>query len=70
MKTNRTNCELVKVKGDGFRIYGTNEYVMIFGSYSVNRRSMPGYIKNRYLKAVLMKYSNNLDLPILKVKVI
>ena len=34
----------VKVKGHGFRIYGTNEYVAIFGSYSVNRRSIPGYI--------------------------
>ena len=50
--------------------YGTNEYVMIFGSYSVNRRSIPGYIKSRYLRTILMKYSNNLDLPTLKVKVI
>ena len=58
------------VKGHGFRIYGTNEYLMIFGSYSVNRRSITGYIKSRYLRAILIKYSNNLDLPTLKVKVI
>ena len=47
----------------------TNEYVTIFGSFSVNRRSIPGY-KCRYLMAVLMKYSNNLDHPTLKVKLI
>ena len=43
---------------------------MIFSSYSVNRRSIPGYIKSRYLMAIVMRYSNNLDLPTLKVKVI
>ena len=44
--------DYVKVKGFGFRINGTNEHVMIFGNYSLNRRSIPGYIKSRYLWAV------------------
>ena len=26
-----------------------------FGSYSVNRRSIPGYIKSRYLRAFLIE---------------
>ena len=60
----------VNVKGHGFRMHGADDYVMICCRYSVNRRSKPGYIGSRYLTAILMKHSNDLDLPTQKVKVI
>ena len=60
----------VKVKGQGFRIYGTTYYVTVFGSFSVKRSPKPGYIDSRYLTAILMQLSNDLDLPTRKVKVI
>ena len=41
-----------KVKGHGFRTYGTDDYVMILVVFSVNRRSKPGNIEIRYLRAV------------------
>ena len=40
-----------KVKGHGFRIYGTTYYVTVFGSFSVKRSSKPGYIERRDLTA-------------------
>ena len=47
-----------KVKGCSFRIYGSNEYVMIMimsvtilGRYSMNRGSRPSFVESRYLKA-------------------
>ena len=40
------------VKGHGFRIYETNDYVMIFGCYSVNRRSKHVYIESRYITGI------------------
>ena len=43
----------VKVKGHGFRMHGTDEYVIICGRYPVNRRSKPGNIESRYLTAIL-----------------
>ena len=42
----------VKVKGHGFIIYGTNHYVMMFGSYSVNRMSKHDYLESRYPTAI------------------
>ena len=43
---------------------------LFFGSFSVKRSPKPGYIDNRYLTAILMQLSNDLDLPTRKVKVI
>ena len=59
-----------KVKGHGFRMHGTNNYVMIFGRVSVNIRSKPVHSERIYFKAIFMKNSNDLDLPTRKVKVI
>ena len=38
--------------------------------FSVKRSPKPGYIDSRYLTAILMHLSNDLDLPTRKVKVI
>ena len=59
-----------KVKVHGFRIYGVTYYVTGFGSFSVKRSPKPDCIESRYLTANLMQFSNDLDLPTRKVKVI
>ena len=38
--------------------------------FSVKRSPKPGYIDSRYITAILMQLSNDLDLPTGKVKVI
>ena len=38
--------------------------------FSVKRSPKPGYIESRYITAILMQLSNDLDLPTGKVKVI
>ena len=58
------------VKCHGFRIYETSDYVIIFGCYIVKKRSKNVYIENRYMAAILMKHSSDLDVPTRKVKVI
>ena len=60
----------VKVKGHGFRIYGTTYYVTVFGIFAVKRGPKPSYIESRYLITILLQLSNDLDLPTRKVKVI
>ena len=48
----RLSRSISKVKGHGFRTYKTDNYVMILGGYTVNRRTKPGNIEIRYLRAV------------------
>ena len=66
----RLSRSRLKVKGHGFRIYRTTYYVTVFGSFTVERSPKPGYIDSRYLTAILMQLSNDLDLPTRKIKVI
>ena len=60
----------VKVKGHGFRIYGTSYHVIVFGSFfAVKRSPKPG---NRFISNEdnLGQVSNDLEIPTPKVKVI
>ena len=63
----------VKVKGHGFRIYGTSYHIIICGSFfAVKAPNLVTvvYIERRKLRAILMQVSNDLEIPTRKVKVI
>ena len=60
----------VKVKGHGFRIYGTSYHVIVFGSFFAVKRSPKHghrFISN---EDNLGQVSNDLEIPTPKVKVI